>query len=132
MFLNRLTPQEKCAYLQIAHHEAHSDAFLSKEEEDVIAKYCMEMQMDDIEYSEASFDLSRELSYFSADSHKIIALLEIMALVFADGVLVKEEERILNEMIAHFELNPYLAIVYNECSKSILSLFIQGEALIHI
>lgn len=132
MFLNRLNDQEKNSFIQLAHHLAHSDGSVAQQEEDVIAKYCMEMQIDDIEYSEGAFNLDEVLKIFKADSHKKIVLLEIMALVFADGILDDAEQEVINQIIDAFKLNPNLAIVYKEWAKSILSLFVQGEALIHI
>lgn len=132
MFLNRLSMNEKQAFLVLAHHVAHSDNEFSMEEEILIAKYCMEMQMDDIEYDEARFDLASVLNTFECDSHQKIALLELMALIHADGNVAKEEQQLLNDMIAHFGLNPNLVIIYREWSKNILSLFTQGEALIHL
>ena len=55
-----------------------------------------------------------------------------MALIYADGEVAKQEQQLLNDMIAHFGLNPNLAIIYREWAKNILSLFTQGEALIHL
>lgn len=132
MFLNRLSMDEKQAFLALAHHVAHSDNDFSMEEEVLIAKYCMEMQMDDIEYDEVRFDLASVLNTFECDSHQKIALLELMALIYADGEVAKQEQQLLNDMIAHFGLNPNLAIIYREWAKNILSLFTQGEALIHL
>ncbi len=50
MFLNRLTLEEKKAFLQLAHHIANIDEDFSKEERNIIDKYCMEMQIDDEDY----------------------------------------------------------------------------------
>jgi len=132
MFLNRLTLAEKEAFLTLAHHVAHIDEDFSKEERIIIDKYCMEMQIDDVEYNPDNFDLSNVLDVFEEDGHKKIALLELMALVFSDGHLHSAEETTINEIVERFGLNPNLAIVYKEWAKSILSLFIQGEALIHL
>jgi len=132
MFLNRLNYKEKEAFLSLAHHVAHSDNHLSIDEELVIDKYSMEMQMDDIDYDKSKFDLAKVLATFEQSTHKKIALLEIMALVYADGVVAKEENELIKQMIEQFDLNPNLAVVYREWSKSILSLFVQGEALIHL
>ncbi len=132
LFLNRLNNNEKEAFLALAHHVAHVDKRLSSEEEDMIAKYCMEMQLDDIEFNLESFDLQKTLENFTTSSHQKIALLEILALMYADGSLASEEDEIIRIMIAQFDLNPNLAVVYREWSKSILSLFVQGEALIHL
>lgn len=132
MFLNRLTLKEKEAFLLLAHHIAHVDADFCDKEQLMIDKYCMEMQMDDVAYDAGQFDLPSILSVFEDDNHRKIALLEIMALVFSDGALHEAEEAVLNEMVVYFDLNPNLAIVYKEWAKSILALYVQGEALIHL
>ncbi len=132
MFLNRLTLAEKEAFLELAHHVAHIDEDFSKEERIIIDKYCMEMQIDDVECNAENFNLGEVLAVFKEDSHKKIALLELMALVFSDGHLHKAEENTINQIVERFGLNPNLAIVYKEWAKSILSLFVQGEALIHL
>jgi tellurite resistance protein len=132
MFLNRLTLKEKEAFLNLAHYIAHVDDEFCDKERDIIDKYCMEMQVDDVEWSPESFSLSVVLDAFKEESHKKIVLLEIMALVFSDGHLHQSEEETLNVIIRHFGLNPNLGVVYKEWAKSILSLFVQGEALIHL
>lgn len=132
MFLNRLNMKEKTAFLMMAHHIAHADGEFCSREQLVVDKYCMEMQVDDVEYSASEFNLADQLAAFEKDSHKKIALLELMALVFSDEVYHPAEKAVIDEIVEIFELNPNLAIVYKEWAKSILSLFIQGEALIHI
>lgn len=132
MFLNRLTLKEKSAFLQVAHHIAHADNDFCDRERLIIDKYCMEMQIDDIEFNPSQFNLTDQLSVFERESHKKIALLELMALVFSDEVYHPAEKAVIDEIVEIFELNPNLAVVYKEWAKSILSLFVQGEALIHI
>ena len=132
MFLNRLSFPEKKAFLALAHHVARSDEYFSSEEELMIAKYCMEMQMDDIDYREADFNLHKVLGTFEVESHKKNALLEHMSLVYADGRLAVQEETLIDAIVEYFDLNPMLVIVYREWSKSIMSLFVQGEALINL
>lgn len=132
MFLNRLSLSEKEAFLSLAHHIANIDESFSKEEQRIIDKYCMEMQIDDVDYKPQEFNFEAVLSTFESESHQKIVLLEIMALIYSDGYLHQAEENVLSEIVAFFELNPNLAIVYKEWAKSILSLFIQGEALIHL
>lgn len=132
MFLNRLSIEEKEAFLQLAHHIARVDADFCDSEQLMIDKYCMEMQMDDVDYDADNFDLNEALNTFNTPEHRKIALLEIMALVYSDGALHSAQETVLSQMVAHFKLNPNLAVVYKEWAKSILSLFIQGEALVHL
>jgi hypothetical protein len=55
-----------------------------------------------------------------------------MALVYSDNILHEEEQKILDAMIKEFDLEPALAVVYSEWSKAILSLSVQGEALIRL
>ena len=132
MFLNRLPVAEKEAFLFLAHHVADIDDDFSPKEQAIIDKYCMEMQMDDVSYSRENFDLVAVMAVFQSESHKRIVLLEIMALVFSDGDLHRSEEAVLDEIVAHFGLNPNLAVVYKEWAKSILALYVQGEALVHL
>lgn len=132
MFLNQLSMPEKQAFLEIAHYIANVDEDFCEAEELIIDKYCMEMQIDDVNFEPSSFDLNSKLSIFTKDSHKKILLLEIMALVYSDEVLHKKEENALDSIVKYFGLNPNLIIVYKEWAKSILSLFVQGEALIHL
>jgi tellurite resistance protein len=132
MFLNRFSLEEKKSFLYLAHHIAHVDGEFSEKEQVIIDKYCMEMQMDDVEYNQDSFVLKECLASFEKDSHKKVVLLEIMALIFSDGEFHQSEEKVVSQMVKEFQLNPNLAIVYKEWAKSILALYIQGEALIHL
>ena len=132
MFLNRLDPEEKNAFLALAHHVAKSDAEFSSEERAVIVRYCMEMQVDDIDYDEDEFDLDLILSRFGSDSHRNIVLLELTALVYADGRLAAQEQRLLDRLVEHFDMNPHLSTIFKEWAKNVLSLYTQGEALIHL
>ena len=133
MFLNRLSAEEKNAFLVLAHHVARSDADFSAEERIIIAKYCMEMQIDDIDdYDETPFDLEQILDQFETASHRNIVLLELMALVYADGRLAQQESMLLDRFVDHCHMNPNLSIIYKEWAKNILSLYTQGEALIHL
>jgi len=132
MFLNRFSLEEKKSFLHLAHHIAHVDGEFSEKEQVIIDKYCMEMQMDDVEFDQDSFVLNECLASFEKDSHKKVVLLEIMALIFSDGEFHQSEEHVVNQMVKEFQLNPNLAIVYKEWAKSILALYIQGEALIHL
>ena len=133
MFLNRLSAEEKNAFLVLAHHVARSDADFSVEERIIIAKYCMEMQIDDIDdYDETPFDLEQILDHFETASHRNIVLLELMALVYADGRLAQQESMLLDRFVDHCHMNPNLSIIYKEWAKNILSLYTQGEALIHL
>ncbi|MEA1954700.1 MAG: TerB family tellurite resistance protein [Campylobacterota bacterium] len=132
MFLNKLNEKEKVAFLELAHHIARSDEGFSDEEELIISKYCMEMQIEDIEYDEDSFDIYTTLGKIkNRDSRKVV-LLEIMALIYSDDFLHEEERIVLEKILEEFDLSYNLSIVYTEWAKTMLSLYKQGNALISL
>ena len=132
MFLNKLKNKEKIAFLELAHSIARSDDDFSDKQKKIIATYCLEMQIDDIKYKKKKYNLDKTLSKFKKDTNKKIVLLEIMALVYSDNILHKEEKKILDAMIIKFDLNPILVDVYAEWTKSILAITSQGQALLEL
>jgi len=132
MFLNRLSQEEKGAFLELAHHIARSDNDFSEDQKSIIAKYCMEMQMEDIEYNEDTFDIYTTLDKIQNPRSRKVILLEIMALIYADDFLHEEERKVLEKVLEEFELNYNLSIVYTQWAKTMLSLYMQGNALIEL
>jgi uncharacterized tellurite resistance protein B-like protein len=132
MFLNKLENEEKVAFLELAHYMARSDSHFSDKEKEIISMYCLEMQIEDIVYIKDNFNLDNTLLKFRSDVNKRVVLLEVMALVYADNILHKEEKKILDVMIAKFDLNPILVDVYSEWTKSILAITAQGQALLEL
>ena len=132
MFLNRLTTKEKVAFLELAHHIARSDNDFSDDQKTIISTYCLEMQIEDIDYDEKNFNLDETLSKFDNSHNQKIALLELMALVYSDNILHDEEKKILDAMIGKFNFSPALSNVYAEWTKSILAITAQGQALIEL
>ncbi len=132
MFLNRLKEKEKVAFLQLAHHIAKSDGDFAEEEEEIIEKYCMEMQIENIDYNEDNFDIYDVLDVFKSEKSKKVVLLEIMALIYSDDYLHPAERRVLEKIIEEFDLSYSLSIVYTEWAKTMLSLYKQGNALLDI
>jgi len=131
MFLNKLENNEKVAFLTIAHHIARSDGDFSENEQNTIATYCMEMQIEDINYNAESFNLNTILSEIKSKESQKILLLEIMALIYSDG-LHEEEQKILNEIIKIYNINQSLLSVYAEWTKAILAISNQGQELIKL
>lgn len=132
MFLNRLQEEEKVAFLELAHHIARSDNDFSEDQKTIIAKYCMEMQMEDIQYDEEAFDIYNTLDKIQDNKSRKIVLLEIMALIYSDDFLHEEERIVLEKVLEEFDLNYNLSIVYTQWAKSMLALYIQGNALIEL
>ena len=72
-----------------------------------------------------------EIQFNNKKSQKIV-LLEIMALIYSDNFLHEEERKVLEKILEEFNLNYHLATVYGEWAKAILSLYIQGNALVEL
>lgn len=132
MFLNRLIDEEKLAFLELAHYIARSDNTFSLTEKDIINNYCIEMQIENIDFDEKSFDIYNTLGKVTNKKSQKIVLLEILALIYSDNFLHEEERKVLEKIIEEFNLNYHLATVYGEWAKSVLSLYIQGNALIEL
>jgi uncharacterized tellurite resistance protein B-like protein len=132
MFLNRLNDKEKVSFLKVAHYVALSDNDFSESQESIIEKYCMEMQVSDVDFDMNKFDIKRELSEVTDPVSRKIFLLEVMALVYSDSYLHPDEKKVLDEMIMVFDLKDALAVVYSEWAKSILALYVQGQALLEL
>ena len=132
MFLNRLKEKEKVAFLQLAHHVARCDGDFAQEEETIIEKYCMEMQIENIAFDENSFDIYDVLDAFVSAKSKKVVLLELMALIYSDDSLHAGEREVLEKILEEFDLSYSLSIVYTEWAKTMLSLYKQGNALLDI
>jgi len=132
MFLNQLSQEEKGAFLELAHHIARSDHDFSEDQKSIIAKYCMEMQMENIEYDENTFDIYTTLDKVKNERSRKIVLLEIMALIYADDFLHEEERKVLEKILEEFGLNYNLSVVYTQWAKTMLNLYIQGNALVDL
>jgi len=132
MFLNRLNNKEKIAFLDLAHHIARSDNDFSDDQKSIIEKYCMEMQVDDIEFNEDQFDIYNTLSVIKGRASKKIIVLEVMALIYADNFLHEEERKVLEKILEEFDLSYHLSIIYAEWAKTMISLYRQGSALIEL
>ncbi|HFU74739.1 MAG TPA: TerB family tellurite resistance protein [Arcobacter sp.] len=132
MFLNKLNKNEKVAFLELAHHIARSDNDFSDTQKDIIEKYCLEMQIDDIKYDVDKFDIYTTLDKVQNQRSRKIVVLEIMALIYSDNFLHEEERKVLEKILEEFDLSYNLSIVYTEWAKTMLSLYTQGNALIEL
>jgi tellurite resistance protein len=132
MFLNRLEKEEKIGFLELAHYVARSDNDFSISQKDIINNYCIEMQIDDIYFDIEKFDIYNTLGKIKNRKSQKIVLLEIMALIYSDNFLHEEERKVLEKILQEFDLNYHLATVYGEWAKTILSLYLQGNALIEL
>jgi uncharacterized tellurite resistance protein B-like protein len=90
------------------------------------------MQIEDIDFDEEKFDIYDTLSKIKNKRSQKIVLLEIMVLIYADDYLHEEERKVLEKMFEEFDLNYNLSVIYAQWAKAMLSLYVQGNALIEL
>ena len=132
MFLNRLNSKEKEAFLELAHYIARSDNDFSDTQKEIIKQYCTEMQIKNIKFKKKKFDIYKTLGKIKREKSRKIVLLEVMALIYSDDFLHEEERKILEIMLEEFDLSYNLSVVYTQWAKSMLALYLQGNALIEL
>ncbi len=132
MFLNMLNSKDKENFLKLAHYMARSDSDFSNEQKEIIATYCYEMQIDDIDFESLDFNLEETLKEVTDKLSQKIMLLEIMALVYSDDVLHHEEAKVIDKMVEVFGLDSNIAKLYQEWTKNILAVTKQGELLLEL
>lgn len=98
MFLGRLSEKEKNAFLSLSVHASNSNGVFAEEEKMMIREYCKEMEIPffDIEKT-IPLDKVVELFKESELSIKKIVLLEILGLLYSDGVVDDSEKKFVNE-----------------------------------
>ncbi|WP_025270203.1 hypothetical protein [Hippea sp. KM1] len=130
MFLNKLTDDEKKAFIKLAYYLAKIDKRFSKEEKDIVSSFLREMNMEDPGFNEEEFDLYDVLSNFKRKISKNIVVVELFSLALIDDYMSIEENELLKKVINYFEIDPKLLILLYNFSKAYVSLYIQGETLI--
>lgn len=132
MFLNRLDNNSKQLFLNLAYSVAQSDESFSNMQKELIKNYASEMDIADIDFKKDDFILENELKKVQNKDYQKIILIEILAIVYSDNIMHPAEKEIIDTMVDNWNLNSSLVTVYGEWSKSLLSLQIQGEALLEV
>lgn len=132
MFLNKLDIESKEAFLNLAHLVAKSDDSFSEMQKVLIDGYLSEMNIQDVNFIEEEFSLVECISKIKdVESQKII-LIELLAIVYTDNIMHPAEKLIIDTIVDTWNINSSLVVVYGEWSRSLLSLYIQGEALLEL
>ncbi len=107
MFLNRLDPIEKEAFISLAVKAAEANGKVADEEYQMIEEYCIEMGIaffdaKNVKPVEYAIDI-----YSKADGkHKKIAVLEIIGLMYADGGYDDEERAFVDRFAKEIGVLP--------------------------
>lgn len=103
MWLSQLSAQQREALLGLAHNVVVSDGLLDPNEEGMLDEFKREMDLgpaEDVEYLE----LSGIEKIFDSHKSRVVALLNLLRLGYADGAFEIEEECLLREVCKAFQL----------------------------
>ncbi|MFB7305071.1 hypothetical protein [Heyndrickxia sporothermodurans] len=103
MFLRELNQEEKEAFLELAYLIAKIDKNQSIFENSILNKFKTEMGID--KYSIKGSDIEDILKVFENDRTKNIVLVEILRLIFSDGVFHDFERESIQLIKKHFGFN---------------------------
>ncbi len=101
MWLSTLTAEQREALLRLAHNVVVSDGLLDPNEEGMLDEFKREMELNpahELEYLE----LNGIETTFDTRKSRIIALLNLIRLSYADGAFEIEEECLLREISRGF------------------------------
>jgi len=132
MFLNKLDTESKKVFLMLANHVARSDESFSDVQKSLISGYAKEMDVHDVDFDENQFSLEKCIETVTDKDNQKIILMEILAIVYTDNIMHPAEKEIIDTIVDVWNINSSLVVVYGEWSKSLLSLHIQGEALLEL
>lgn len=100
MFLTKLQQEEKEAFLELAYLMATIDGKFSVFENPVIGKYQQEMDLED--YKIKGLAINDILKVFKEERSKHIVLIEILRIVYSDGIVHENEQNSIRLIKEHF------------------------------
>jgi uncharacterized tellurite resistance protein B-like protein len=125
MWLSALTAQQRKALLGLAHNVVVSDGLLDPNEEGMLDEFKREMELQpnlEVEYLE----LDGIGATFDSRKSRLIALLNLLRLSYADGAFEVEEECLLKEVSRAFEVSDEEFLLLDNWVRRLIAL--EGEA----
>ena len=132
MFLNRLDNNSKEVFLSLAYYISTVDSLYVNIQKTLISKYLQEMNIADIDFDINQFELVDSVKKVTNKEDQKIILIELLGIVYNDGVITNIEKEMIDKIVDTWNINSSLVVVYSEWSKNLLSLYVQGEALLEL
>ncbi len=132
MFLNRLDNNSKEVFLSLAYYISTVDSSYANVQKTLIAKYIQEMNISDIEFKINEFSLVECVKKVTNKEYQKIILIELLGIIHNDNIITPIEKEMLDTIVDTWNINSSLVVVYSEWSKNLLSLYVQGEALLEL
>ena len=128
MWLSSLSDDQRHALLRLAHNVVVSDGLLDPNEEGMLDEFRREMDINltgEVEYME--LDGIGEI--FDSRRSRIIALLNLLKLSYADGAFEIEEECLLKEISQTFAVDDAEFLLLDNWVKRLTTLEAEAESL---
>ena len=132
MFLNRLDNNSKEVFLSLAYYISTVDSSYENVQKTLIVKYLQEMNISDIEFKIDEFSLVESIKKITNKEYQKIILIELLGIINNDNIITSIEKDMLDTIVDTWNINSSLVVVYSEWSKNLLSLYVQGEALLEL
>ena len=131
MWLSALTSEQREAMLRLAHNVIVSDGLLDPNEEGMLEAFRREMGVSadfEVEY----LDLEGIEQVFPDRKGRLIVLINLCKLSYADGAFEIEEECLMNEIRKAFEVSEVHFNMLQHWTKRLLDLEAEGAALLDL
>ena len=128
MWLSTLTDEQRAALLRLAYNVVVSDGLLDPNEEGMLDEFRREMGLnadEEIEYLE----LEGIDAIFDSRRARVVALINLLKLSYADGAFEIEEECLLKEVSRTFEVDDAEFLLLDNWIKRLLALEREAEDL---
>ena len=128
MWLSSLSVEQREALMGLAHNVVVSDGLLDPNEEGMLDEFKREMELQpggEVEYLE----LSGIEKIFDTRKSRVVALLNLLRLGYADGAFEIEEECLLREVCRAFQLPEDEFLLLENWVRRLISLEEEARAL---
>jgi len=130
MWLSTLSEPQRIALLGLAHNVVVSDGLLDPNEEGMLEQLRREMGID-AEHELEYLELDGISQVFSTRPVRVVALLNLLKLSYADGAFEIEEECLLKEISSTFGIPDDEFLLLDNWVKRLVSLESEAESLIN-
>jgi tellurite resistance protein len=128
MWLSSLEPEQRKALLGLAHNVIVSDGLLDPNEEGMVDQFKREMELNpatELDYIELE-GIDR---IFDSRKARVIALLNLIRLSYADGAFEIEEECLLKEISRAFDVSDEEFLLLDNWVRRLLALEDEARSL---
>lgn len=128
MWLAELSDEQRRTLLGLAHNVVVSDGLLDPNEEGMIAAFRREMSLEETVVPDY-LELDGVETVFSGSRQRCIAIVNLLLLSYADGAFEIEEECLLKDVAARFEISDELFLLLDNWVRRYLTLKADAELL---